>query len=690
MLYQSTTPSQLRHRNNRPADFAYSTPETNEGVGNAPRERKHPESQRSQSQTDGVESEASTNAASTVWDDLDDLKTRLRKLEDSGRRSRMHSGRVTTFETGERPRTGTTQATGSTSEHGSSGGDYLSPTGGPFARRGSASAELHPLLRSALAKAKPSTNHGMYQALESSTSDALQLASAVRTDFPGSHLYGSPDSDEDPAQTQKRVVRKADNLCRSLTELCIAICDTNNRTSAMANVSTGSAARPGSRDKEHQQVNGTVNSDSPLTLLDQRRKLMERAYQLSSRMSSRQSSRMYERSDSCQAGLPTTRQSSAFQAGAAADSSIEPRSLNRAFITGYQQTHAMDAASTQYRQRPQHRLNHHVSISSNEAQNSNASTNENSSDVGQDQSSSSEGNDTATARHSGTNGQVASTRFSSTLDTRPRHTKESTNDSTATLRAPSRSQTNPSVTEMRHSPRDLRMSRDYTNRHPLPENNHLAPSLRHALSGTQSNYSSNSVATARVANDRDRDADPALLRPAKPERGYITVSPSPSPSQTNIPSQRRSTVSGSRIASPTGTARDGAESTGRHSSLSGNLAERLEQKRQQRGVASAGQLKGTAAEVSPSIGASRTSTPGNMKGVANAAVNGVGPTDPKRRDSEVKARGAPKGYPYDYREAEKAPKEKEGRKRTSLIGLLGAERRKGRSGSVKGMHAVAE
>ena len=633
----------------------------------------------------------STNATSTVWDDLDDLKARLRKLEDSGRRSRMHSGRVTTFEIGDRPRTGTTQATSSTSEHGSSGGgDYLSPSGGPFARRGSASAELHPLLRSALAKAKPSTNHGMYQALESSTYDALQLASAVRTDLPGSQLYGSPDSDEDPAQTQKRVVRKADNLCRSLTELCIAICDTNHRTSTMANGPPGSVARPGSRDKDHQQVNGIANNNSPLTLLEQRRKLMERADQLSSRLSSRQSSRMYERSDSRQSGLPTMRQPSAFPADAAADSSYEPRSLNRAVTTGSEQTHALNVASSQYRQRSQHRLNHYASISSNEAQNSDASTNEHSSDAGQEQSSSSEGDDTATARHNGNSSGHASRGYSSTLDARSRHTKESTHDSTATLRAPSRSQTNPSVTEMRHSPRDLRMSRDYTSRHPLPEKPQLAPSLRHALSGTQSNYSSNSVATARASDRQDRDGDPALLRPARPERGYITVSPSPSPSQTNLPSQRRSTVSGSRIASPTGTARDGAESTGRHSSLSGNLAERLEQKRQQRGVASAGQLKGTAAEVSPSIAASRTSTPGNMKGMANAGVNGAGTAEVKRGDSEVKARGGVKGYPYDYREGEKAPKEKEGRKRTSLIGLLGAERRKGRSGSVKGMHAVAE
>ena len=189
-----------------------------------------------------TESTASLTAPSTVWDELDDLKSRIRKLELTGKLPSSSGAAMTNAamanNIGERPHTATTTATTISS----------SPKG---ARPGSISPDkcvvevhgVHPLLRTALAKAQPFVRPNIYKALEATASDALTLASMTGTENsqvglrgPGSVVAGSSSS------VDRQLRRKADSMCRSLTELCIALSDEPLYTETV-----GAVGRPGSR-----------------------------------------------------------------------------------------------------------------------------------------------------------------------------------------------------------------------------------------------------------------------------------------------------------------------------------------------------------------------------------------------------------------------------------------------------------
>lgn len=62
------------------------------------------------SKNDGTESTMSTTAPSTVWDELDDLKSRIRKLELTGKLPSSSAAAMSSM-AGERPRTATTTVT---------------------------------------------------------------------------------------------------------------------------------------------------------------------------------------------------------------------------------------------------------------------------------------------------------------------------------------------------------------------------------------------------------------------------------------------------------------------------------------------------------------------------------------------------------------------------------------------------
>lgn len=161
---------------------------------------------------DGTESTVSTTAPSTIWDDVEDLKHRMRKLELSGKLP-VSSDSAMSHVFGERPPTATTTMTtiSSSPKHGRA--DGLSP--GATTVRGPDTTELHPLLHSALAKSRPFIDPSIYLALESTASDALALAALTA---PGASLVAAPTTTID-----RRLRRKADSMCRSLTELCIAL-----------------------------------------------------------------------------------------------------------------------------------------------------------------------------------------------------------------------------------------------------------------------------------------------------------------------------------------------------------------------------------------------------------------------------------------------------------------------------------
>ena len=170
----------------------------------------------------GTESTVSTTAPSTVWDELDDLKSRLRKLELTGTLPKSSNAAISNV-LHERPNTATTTMTTMSSSPKRRHKESLSPEAST--NKNQIFSNLHPLLHSALAKAKPSMKPNLYKALETTAADALTLA--AMTGSSGSQ-GNSPHAASIISQSQgidKQLRRKADSMCRSLTELCIAMAE---------------------------------------------------------------------------------------------------------------------------------------------------------------------------------------------------------------------------------------------------------------------------------------------------------------------------------------------------------------------------------------------------------------------------------------------------------------------------------
>ena len=160
---------------------------------------------------EGTESTVSTQAASTVWDELDDMKSRIRQLELTGKLPSSSNAAISNA-LGDRPPTaGTTMTTLSSSPkrlHRQS----MSPEHSTKPREPDM-AGVHPLLHSALKRAKETISSDVYRNLEATATDALAMAAIAGDEF----------AQENGMERQLR--RKADGLCRSLTELCIALAE---------------------------------------------------------------------------------------------------------------------------------------------------------------------------------------------------------------------------------------------------------------------------------------------------------------------------------------------------------------------------------------------------------------------------------------------------------------------------------
>ncbi|KAH0542891.1 hypothetical protein FGG08_002751 [Glutinoglossum americanum] len=199
---------------------------------------------------DGTESTASTNAPSTVWDELDDLKSRIRNLE-LGKLS-ASSGQAMSNVSGDRPWTANTTVTTLSSSPQRGRGNSTSPSG-PAALGTPGLANVHPLLHAALSKTKDLVNPDVFKALEAAASDALSIAAAmgsasqyngisVAHSVIGSGGLGSLASD-------RQLRRKADSMCRSLTELCLALSENRPEQSSSSNNQIQQYQRPASRDR---------------------------------------------------------------------------------------------------------------------------------------------------------------------------------------------------------------------------------------------------------------------------------------------------------------------------------------------------------------------------------------------------------------------------------------------------------
>ncbi|KAF4978398.1 hypothetical protein FZEAL_5216 [Fusarium zealandicum] len=169
---------------------------------------------------EGTESTLSTTAPSTVWDELDDLKSRIHRLELTGKLPST-SGAAVSRLSDERPPTATTTVTTMSSSpkrlaNGNHNVDVTSTT--------SSHRELHPILQSALVKTKPLLDAEVYRALESAANDAMSLASMMgTTGQPGPISSGASTIGSNTTVTDRQLRRKADSVCRSLTELCLAL-----------------------------------------------------------------------------------------------------------------------------------------------------------------------------------------------------------------------------------------------------------------------------------------------------------------------------------------------------------------------------------------------------------------------------------------------------------------------------------
>ena len=191
-----------------------------------------------------TESTTSTTAPSTVWDELDDLKSRIRKLELTGKLPPSSAAAMSNLD---RPRTATTAATTMSSspktrQHTSSL---------PSAIEGIPSS-VHPLLHEALAQAKSTLSAEVYQRLQATSSDALQLSILTSAEQSGTSTVG--------LTNDRQLRRRAESTCRSLTELVIALTSEPRTTQSPS-------YRPASRSSAFQGFAGRRLSGDPADVL---------------------------------------------------------------------------------------------------------------------------------------------------------------------------------------------------------------------------------------------------------------------------------------------------------------------------------------------------------------------------------------------------------------------------------------
>lgn len=168
---------------------------------------------------EGTDSTTSTAAPSTVWDELEELKSRIHRLELTGKLPPTSSAAISRA-SDERPPTAHTTATTLSASPKRGTPSAVQSTETP-----SLPKDSHPLLHSALAKSKDFLVSEVYDALETATVDALALAAMMGTaGQPGPISSGTSNIGSNSGTvTDRQLRKKADSICRSLTELCLAL-----------------------------------------------------------------------------------------------------------------------------------------------------------------------------------------------------------------------------------------------------------------------------------------------------------------------------------------------------------------------------------------------------------------------------------------------------------------------------------
>jgi hypothetical protein len=230
----------------RQSNLSYSTPRTYNSSPLVSRTTDMHDTPETPRAAEGTESTVSTTAPSTVWDELEDLKSRIHRLELTGKLPAT-SGAAVSHASNERPPTATTTVTTMSSSPKRGRGNSISPTEAVSAD--ASPGEAHPLLYSALSKSRPLLSPEVYKALEATASDALAISSMM-----GSSGQPGPISSSQStiggvlsSVSGRQVRRKADSMCRSLTELCLALSEGKSEQKSLA---TPNSEQPRSRDTE--------------------------------------------------------------------------------------------------------------------------------------------------------------------------------------------------------------------------------------------------------------------------------------------------------------------------------------------------------------------------------------------------------------------------------------------------------
>jgi hypothetical protein len=158
-----------------------------------------------------------STAHSAIWDEMPEMKTLVNKV-DYGRSFPSPAG-ATSNGSQERPRTGTTTITTISSS------PKLSMGLKPGEKRLSQDINnIHPLLHQSLARCKPVVSPTLYRSLEKAAADALEMASWAKTTGVNGSIYSSA-SAINGVSGDRQLRRKADNICRNLTDLCITLAE---------------------------------------------------------------------------------------------------------------------------------------------------------------------------------------------------------------------------------------------------------------------------------------------------------------------------------------------------------------------------------------------------------------------------------------------------------------------------------
>lgn len=167
---------------------------------------------------EGTDSTASTPGPCTVWDELDEIKSRIQRLELTGNLP-SSSGTTGSRLSDERPATANTTVTSMS----------LSPkrlTGRSTEATVPATSpkEAHGVLNSTLATIKPLVSADVYRALDAAAQEAIGLSSMMGSPgLPGPISSGTSTIGSGNNVTDRQLRRRADGVCRSLTELCVAL-----------------------------------------------------------------------------------------------------------------------------------------------------------------------------------------------------------------------------------------------------------------------------------------------------------------------------------------------------------------------------------------------------------------------------------------------------------------------------------